>query len=263
MTKYDFISAIKSGNTLLIGAGNFTFTISLMKKLQSLPNLITSTYEGYSELSEYGKLLKQAEIKVLHGIDATESCKNFYSNAFDIIIFQFPPSGRREGINEVNANYVLVKKFIISASSILTRDGSILITRVHSNFYNNMFRCDDLAAELGISLPIKYKLSPKYYLEYEHSLLNRLNIPGLLYISSYISSEYAEELLKLIDAKEWNCMMDLTNDNTKKSIYLEPQNLLILTKDARYKWNHGIAARKSDNGLKRQRRILLTFRKVI
>lgn len=59
------------------------------------------------------------------------------------------------------------------------------------------------------------------------------------------------------------CIMDLTNDNVKKSIYLEPRSLLILKGDARYKWKHGIAARKSDNGLKRQRRISLTFRKVI
>ncbi len=31
-----------------------------------------------------------------------------------------------------------------------------------------------------------------------------VNIPGLQYISSYISSEYAEELLKLIDSQNWN-----------------------------------------------------------
>jgi alkylated DNA repair dioxygenase AlkB len=44
---------------------------------------------------------------------------------------------------------------------------------------------------------------------------------------------------------------------------LESRSLLILTCDARYKWKHGIALRKSDNGVKRQRRISLTFRKVI
>lgn len=59
------------------------------------------------------------------------------------------------------------------------------------------------------------------------------------------------------------CIMHLTNDNVKKSIYLEPRSLLILKGDARYKWKHGIAARKNDNGVKQQRRISLTFRKVI
>lgn len=57
--------------------------------------------------------------------------------------------------------------------------------------------------------------------------------------------------------------MDLTNGNIKKNIYLESRSLLVLKGDARYKWKHGIAARKSDNGVKRQRRISLTFRKVI
>ena len=176
------------------------------------------------------------------------------------------------------------------------------------------------------------------------------NIPGLAYISSYISSAYEETLMKLIDAQEWNldlkrrtqhygyqydyaarsvnasyylgempywvdelcsklygagtfiekpdqviineympgqgiashidcvpcfegiicslslasgCIMDLTNGHAKKSIYLESRSLLILKGDARYKWKHGIASRKNDNGVKRQRRISLTFRKVI
>ena len=177
-----------------------------------------------------------------------------------------------------------------------------------------------------------------------------INIPGLTYIPSYISSEYEQELLNLIDSQKWNldlkrrtqhygykydytarsvdpsyylgempywidelcnklcaesifieksdqviineympgqgitshidcvpcfagticslslvsgCIMDLTYGDIKKSIPLEPHSLLVLQGEARYKWKHGIAARKSDNGVKRQRRISLTFRKVI
>lgn len=114
LSKYDFVSKIKEGNTLLVGEGNLSFIISLAKKLKLLPNLIASTYEDYSELSEYAglnaKLLQQAGIKVLYGLDGTKLHKNFYSTTFDTIIFQFPHSGSREGINGVNANYVLVKK---------------------------------------------------------------------------------------------------------------------------------------------------------
>jgi hypothetical protein len=177
ITKYDFISKIKEGNTLLVGEGNLSFTISLVKKLQLLPNIIASTYEDYSELSEYAKfnakLLKQAGIKVLHGLDGTKLHKNFYSHAFDAIIFQFPHSDSREGINGVNANYVLVRNFIISASHILKRDGVILITVVDSDFYNNMFRFDKLAKEFRISLPTKYKFNPKDYPEYEHTMTHQ------------------------------------------------------------------------------------------
>jgi 25S rRNA (uracil2634-N3)-methyltransferase len=177
LAKYDFVSKVKDGNTILVGEGNLSFTISLVKQLQLLPNLITSTYEDYAELSGHArynsKLLQQSGIKVLHGLDATGLHKYFYSNTFDRVIFQFPHSGSRESVNGINANYVLVKKFIISASYILKRDGVILITIVDSNFYNNMFRFDQLAEELGIRQLTKYKFNPKDYPEYEHTMTHQ------------------------------------------------------------------------------------------
>ena len=67
-----------------------------------------------------------------------------------------------------------------------------------------------------------------------------------------------------------SCIMDFTNkfDKTKKiPVWLEPRSLVILSGEARHTWLHGIAARKTDerDGQKheRQRRVSLTFRKVI
>jgi alkylated DNA repair dioxygenase AlkB len=64
-----------------------------------------------------------------------------------------------------------------------------------------------------------------------------------------------------------SCMMEFLKDLSKSSLMLEPCSLLVLSGDARYKWMHGISARKSDhyNGNKfwRERRVSLTFRKVI
>lgn len=65
------------------------------------------------------------------------------------------------------------------------------------------------------------------------------------------------------------CMMEFTNSETgvRKSIFLEPCSLIILSGEARYQWQHAIPARKSDiiGGIKtpRSRRISLTFRNVI
>lgn len=66
------------------------------------------------------------------------------------------------------------------------------------------------------------------------------------------------------------CVMDFTNkfDKTKKiPVWLAPRSLVVLSSEARYAWLHGIAARKWDDwdGEKheRQRRVSLTFRKVI
>ena len=66
------------------------------------------------------------------------------------------------------------------------------------------------------------------------------------------------------------CVMNFRNksDKTKKiPVWLAPRSLVILSGEARYEWLHGIAARKWDewDGEKheRQRRVSLTFRKVI
>ncbi|CAF0720566.1 unnamed protein product [Brachionus calyciflorus] len=69
-------------------------------------------------------------------------------------------------------------------------------------------------------------------------------------------------------------MMEFRQKETKKlvKILLKPNSLLILKRESRYKWNHSIPERKHDlitnsNGQliveKRQKRISLTFRKVI
>lgn len=67
----------------------------------------------------------------------------------------------------------------------------------------------------------------------------------------------------------WGCFMDFTNeDKTEKvSVWLAPRSIVVLSGEARHKWWHGIASRKSDmrNGRRvdRERRVSLTFRKVI
>ncbi len=63
-----------------------------------------------------------------------------------------------------------------------------------------------------------------------------------------------------------DCVMNFTNkfDKTQKiPVWLAPRSLIVLSGEARYDWLHGIPARKSDEKHKRQRRVSLTFRKVI
>lgn len=63
-----------------------------------------------------------------------------------------------------------------------------------------------------------------------------------------------------------SCVMELKNIDTIP-ILLEPRSLVILKEDARYKWTHSIPARKIDRFneqiITRERRVSLTFRKVI
>lgn len=64
------------------------------------------------------------------------------------------------------------------------------------------------------------------------------------------------------------CVMDFTHSKTKqtKAHLLEARSLIVLSKDARYKWRHGIAPRKTDKlndkVVPRKRRLSLTFRTV-
>lgn len=64
------------------------------------------------------------------------------------------------------------------------------------------------------------------------------------------------------------CVMDFADSQSHAtaSLLLEPKSALVLSGDARYRWQHGIAARASDewNGeiVQRARRVSLTFRNV-
>lgn len=60
-----------------------------------------------------------------------------------------------------------------------------------------------------------------------------------------------------------SCIIELTNNKVKHPIMLKPRSLLVFKNEARYEWKHGIIPRKSDNKIIRNRRISLTFRKVI
>ena len=62
------------------------------------------------------------------------------------------------------------------------------------------------------------------------------------------------------------CVMDFRNPETgqRQSLLLEPRSLLVLSDDARYLWQHGIARRKTDrwhgSTIPRKRRLSVTFR---
>jgi alkylated DNA repair dioxygenase AlkB len=63
------------------------------------------------------------------------------------------------------------------------------------------------------------------------------------------------------------CVMDFRNikDGRQESMLLQPRSLLVLSDEARYEWQHGIARRKKDrwNGqtIPRSRRLSVTFRR--
>ncbi len=65
------------------------------------------------------------------------------------------------------------------------------------------------------------------------------------------------------------CVLEMANApaRAKVPLYLEPRSLVVLQKDARYRWTHAVPARKKDvvegRDRPRGRRVSLTFRKVL
>ncbi|MDE0085824.1 MAG: alpha-ketoglutarate-dependent dioxygenase AlkB [Candidatus Poribacteria bacterium] len=89
-------------------------------------------------------------------------------------------------------------------------------------------------------------------------------------ISAHIDCEPCFEDTIVSLSLESSCVMDFTkrDDKGKKiPVWLAPRSLIVLNGEARSEWLHSIPARKSDvwDGVKypRQRRVSLTFRKVI
>jgi hypothetical protein len=74
------------------------------------------------------------------------------------------------------------------------------------------------------------------------------------------------ELKALIDLGRAHCASTGQTTRTQVLLWLAPRSLLLLQGTARYEWQHGIPARKSDvrNGqrVQRGRRVSLTFRAV-
>jgi len=57
-------------------------------------------------------------------------------------------------------------------------------------------------------------------------------------------------------------VMDFTLGAIKREVLLPRRSVVVMHGEARYRWRHGISARKSDRGVKRGRRVSLTFRKM-
>jgi hypothetical protein len=112
-------------------------------------------------------------------------------DSFDTIIFQFPHSGTRESIEGESANYVLIKRFIRSAFRVLKNNGVLLITIVDSEYYNNMFRFEELSEELRIKPPLKYKFDPADYPEYQHKKTND-DESGIVDYSKFSTFEFGK-----------------------------------------------------------------------
>lgn len=173
--QFDFITSIASGNSLLVGEGNLSFSLSLLSFDSILPRRITATTkQPSSKLSEdvagNARKLRARGVSVLHGVDATKLDSYFVDRTFDSIIFQFPHTGSREPIFGKNPNHILIRKFLVSAKKHLNRNGKVIISAVDNPHYRGAFQFYEAAEYVGFSLPEVYKFAPSQFTDYTHAM---------------------------------------------------------------------------------------------
>lgn len=174
--KFEFISHINKGSTLLVGEGNLSFAFSLAAKALKPYNIVATTYESSYNLDclvrENSRKLEILGAKVLHEVDATKLSLYFGSQKFYSIIFQFPHTGKQDYIDDKNPNFELLCNFLISAKQRVHPNGSIIVSYVDSSYYNSLFNFQKLKEELNFNSIEKYKFDPSDFPKYKHRMTN-------------------------------------------------------------------------------------------
>jgi hypothetical protein len=170
---FDFAATVKKGSTLLVGEGNFSFSVSLSNIVgRKASNMVATTFQKedeYPEItSQNARTLRSRGVRTLAGIDATNLTYYFGHKKFSLIIFQFPNVGSREPRYGRNPNHVLVRRFLKSAADQLETDGQVAITAINSSHYDGAFDMDGASERNGYTLPIAYPFYTSDYPGYSH-----------------------------------------------------------------------------------------------
>ena len=158
----------RTKSVLIIGDGNFSYSLSFCRKWQKQHwKIITTSFEDEAtvksnrESYENIKELHNIAVHVCYGIDGTnlEAYLEMQGKKFDCIIFNFPHTG---GKSNIKRNRDLIQGFLGSAYDFLTPSGEIRITLCRGQGgtpldcsergYKNSWKIIELAAEAHLIL---------------------------------------------------------------------------------------------------------------
>ncbi|KAL2475960.1 protein of unknown function (DUF2431) [Abeliophyllum distichum] len=148
---------------LLVGEGDFSFSLSLADAFGSASNIVASSLDSYDELiTKYKKAnsnlvhLKNMGAFILHGVDATEMehRSDLGKQKFDRIIFNLPHAGfhGQEMLPHViSLHRKLLRGFFRNACGMLQKNGEIHVSHKTKCPYSE-WKIEDLAAEYSLML---------------------------------------------------------------------------------------------------------------
>jgi alkylated DNA repair dioxygenase AlkB len=136
---------------------------------------------------------------------------------------------------------------------------------IHYGYKYDYFEKNKLDKALEIPFElffIKEKIENHLNKTFNQIIINEYN-PGQGIYSHIDNIKLFDDIIVSLSLNS-DIIMDFinTDENYIEHLLLKKNSIVILENDARYLYKHGIKARKSDNGIKRNRRISITFRNV-
>jgi hypothetical protein len=171
---FEFAVAASEGRMLLVGEGNFTFSLAIVRRApRSACNIHATAFEKLADVSyetlETSRELTKAGANVGFDIDGTKLDQKFPSRYFQRIVFQFPNAGSRASAEGSTANHRLISDFFCAAGRVIAVGGQVIITIVDNNYYHGVFDLKRAADGAGFKLDNAHPFYRSHYEAYQHS----------------------------------------------------------------------------------------------
>lgn len=170
---FDFRGALNDGRMLFLGEGNFSFAYLIARGLgDRASRVVATTLENADHYDDETRAnagkLRALGAKVRGEVDAGRCDTTFLLGSVDLAVFQFPNVGSRKPLYRRNPNHILVRKFLASIRSVLSKNGRVAITVVNSSHYDGAFAMDEVAEKFGFEKPVAHPFFLKDYPGYTH-----------------------------------------------------------------------------------------------
>ncbi|KAI8524851.1 hypothetical protein RHMOL_Rhmol13G0181900 [Rhododendron molle] len=167
-----------SHRILLVGEGDFSFSLSLAKAFSSARNMVSTSIDSQQDLlKKYSnglanvRDLEEMGCVVLYGVDATKMSQHFFlsTHRFDRIVYNFPHVGflfpEANGC-QIKLNKQLIKGFLRNAKLLLRKEeGEIHISHKDGEPYNKwdlVKKAEKIGLALHESVPFCKEKYPGY-----------------------------------------------------------------------------------------------------